>query len=331
MASPLARFQLRIASSCFRPWHESNLVATGPDCTRGGAPTSASFRFGFDRAHGEGVRGQRDFYTSEFFHLGTRGADRCDVFGIETDWIFFEERLSALVERYDVVVHAFAWMTNHVHLLVRSRDRQVPAMMRDLLSSHALSFNRRTARSGPLFDARYFCVPIIGDRHFVTTARYIHRNPIPIVGTRRLHRFRWSSLPAYLELAAPRTWLTTDPLAGMIDPERYRERVVTPIPTDRLPFNDLPPQIETSLDEVLTAAAQVCRSATTVERKVLTATLAFETRAADVVEIATSLGITPSSAREYGRRGRRRLERDPDFGELFDRSVRSLTRVSPAA
>ena len=46
-----------------------------------------------------------------------RGDNRQDVFAIDADYQIFREALVAAADAHGLRIHAYAWMTNHVHLL----------------------------------------------------------------------------------------------------------------------------------------------------------------------------------------------------------------------
>jgi putative transposase len=51
-------------------------------------------------------------------HVVQRGNDRNPCFFEEDNYWFFLDCLSDACERYDVAIHAYVLMTNHIHLLM---------------------------------------------------------------------------------------------------------------------------------------------------------------------------------------------------------------------
>ena len=51
-------------------------------------------------------------------HVVQRGHSRGPIFFEEQDYAMYAHWLGEAAEKYDVIVHAFVFMTNHVHLLV---------------------------------------------------------------------------------------------------------------------------------------------------------------------------------------------------------------------
>jgi REP element-mobilizing transposase RayT len=75
-------------------------------------------------------------------------------------------------------IYAFALMTNHVHLLVKSGPDGLPTFMRRLLSGYAQYFNRRHKRVGHLFQNRYKSIICEEEAYFDKLVAYIHLNPL---------------------------------------------------------------------------------------------------------------------------------------------------------
>ena len=50
-------------------------------------------------------------------HIIQRGDNRQDVFAIDAAYQFFRDALVEPADTHGLKIHAFAWMTNHIHLL----------------------------------------------------------------------------------------------------------------------------------------------------------------------------------------------------------------------
>lgn len=76
-------------------------------------------------------------------------------------------------------VHAYALMTNHVHLLLTPADPDAPAcLMRALGQRYVRYFNDRYRRTGTLWEGRFRSTIVDRDRYFLACSRYIERNPV---------------------------------------------------------------------------------------------------------------------------------------------------------
>jgi putative transposase len=270
---------------------------------------------------------RRDLESSEWFHIVQRGADRQDIFSAVSHRSAYEDCLVDAFERSGIELHAYAWMTNHTHQLVRVPDGGLPAAMHRLGTRYANLYNGWTERSGPLFTARYFSEPIRSDAQLVQTARYIHRNPLPIVGASGLVAYRWSSLGALCSQRQVPPWLTTGVVTAGFDAQSYERHVLAPQPGDRLGFGDLPPSTPTSCTEIEGAVAAATgrtvdnlrapNGTTSDDARTLMITLAVEFRTSDSAELARRYGLgDPRSIRRIARRGRARATQSVEFARL---------------
>ena len=90
----------------------------------------------------------------------------------------FLDRLGRIL--FDSKTACFAWalMTNHIHLLLKTGVAPIALVMRRLLTGYAVSFNRRHRRHGHLFQNRYKSILCQEDPYLLELVRYIHLNPL---------------------------------------------------------------------------------------------------------------------------------------------------------
>jgi hypothetical protein len=92
-------------------------------------------------------------------------------------------------------------MPNHFHLLLRQdTNKSISSFMHRLTVSHAMYFNKRYDRVGHLFQGRFQVKPIIKDEYLLHLSRYIHLNPLKLIGSNsNLEKYPWSSYAEYLD------------------------------------------------------------------------------------------------------------------------------------
>lgn len=113
-------------------------------------------------------------------HIIVNGGDRDVIFRDDLDRDVFLERLSTILVETRTPCLAWSLMDNHFHLLLKTGNVPVATVMRRLLTGHAVSFNRRHQRYGPLFRNRYKSILCQEDTYLVEFVRYIHLNPIRV-------------------------------------------------------------------------------------------------------------------------------------------------------
>jgi REP element-mobilizing transposase RayT len=91
------------------------------------------------------------------------------------DTLFFV--FAYAVSKYGVEIHEFCWMSNHVHILLTTRDTRLPAFMQllDSLSSRALNALRNW--SGANFEKNYNIVVDTDVEAILNHSAYVQANP----------------------------------------------------------------------------------------------------------------------------------------------------------
>jgi len=82
-------------------------------------------------------------------HAIIRGIERKAIFQDEADRENFLDRLEHILTDSDAVCYAWALMTNHLHLLLRTGPVPLATIMRRLLTGYAVTYNRRHRRARP--------------------------------------------------------------------------------------------------------------------------------------------------------------------------------------
>jgi REP element-mobilizing transposase RayT len=123
-------------------------------------------------------RGARLDTPGTLHHVIVRGIERRNIVDDDLDRENFITRLGQVADETDTAVYAWALMSNHAHLLMRSGPSGVATFMRRILTGHAISYNRRHRRHGHLFQNRYKSIICEEDAYFSELVRYIHLNPL---------------------------------------------------------------------------------------------------------------------------------------------------------
>ncbi len=105
-------------------------------------------------------------------HVIIRGIEKRRIVDDDQDREVFVERLEQLSVDLKTPVYAWALMTNHAHLLIRSGPEGLPSFMRKLLTGYAINYNRRHHRHGHLFQNRYKSIVCEEDTYFKELVRF---------------------------------------------------------------------------------------------------------------------------------------------------------------
>jgi putative transposase len=156
-----------------------------------------------------------------FYHITLRGNHRRTIFFSRHDRLLFEELTAEALERFAARLHAYCWMTNHVHMLIQVGDIPLGRLMLQIAGRYARTVQRYLQTTGHLFEKRYYPVLVDADEHLLALLRYIHLNPVRAQMVRHPCAYPWSSHRAYLGRVT-QPWLTTDFALRMFHVERER-------------------------------------------------------------------------------------------------------------
>jgi REP element-mobilizing transposase RayT len=160
------------------------------------------------------ARAPRLHVPGGLYHVILRGNHQQAIFDRESDYHVFEHILSRALRRYGARLHAYCWMTNHVHLAAQVGDVRLGRLMQTVASSYARRKQRQIPTTGHLFERRYRAILIDNDAYWLALVRYIHRNPVEAGMVADPADYRWSSHCSYLGRAC-QAWLTTAPTLAM--------------------------------------------------------------------------------------------------------------------
>lgn len=111
-------------------------------------------------------------------HVICRGIERRKIYYDDADKKGFLKRFCTVLKATSTSCYAWALMTNHFHLLLRTGKVPISTVMRRLLTGYVVSFNRRHRRSGQLFQNRFKSILCQEDTYFKELVSYIHLNPL---------------------------------------------------------------------------------------------------------------------------------------------------------
>ncbi len=144
------------------------------------------------------------------YHVVARGNARQDIFLDDGDRRRFLATLRMIVERLNLLVHAYCLMRNHYHLLLETPDGNLSLALRQLNGVYAQGFNRRHERVGHLFQGRFGSSLVERDTYLLEASRYIVLNPVRAEIVACPSDWEWSSYRAHAGCATPPPFLSVD-------------------------------------------------------------------------------------------------------------------------
>ncbi|MES9856581.1 MAG: transposase [Sedimenticola sp.] len=112
-------------------------------------------------------------------HIIQRGNNRQACYGSDEDQSAYADWLKVYSKQYEVDIHAWVLMTNHVHILCTpQREGGVGRMMQSLGRRYVRYFNYQYQRTGTLWEGRYKSCLVQAERYLLEVYRYIELNPV---------------------------------------------------------------------------------------------------------------------------------------------------------
>ena len=127
-------------------------------------------------------------------HVIQRGNNRQVCFAADEDFAAYAHWLHESSGKFGVAIHAWVFMTNHVHLLVTPQEEAaISRMMQWVGRQYVRYFNRAHQRSGTLWEGRFKSCVVDAETYLLACQRYIELNPVRANMVTDPAHYRWSS------------------------------------------------------------------------------------------------------------------------------------------
>lgn len=124
-------------------------------------------------------RPRRNHLAGVPLHIIQRGNNKKACFFADRDYAVYLDKLREYSEKYNVAIHSYVLMTNHVHLLLTPySSSSVSDFMQSLGRYYVRYVNDRYGRTGTLWDGRFKDSLIDSERYLLEVSRYIELNPM---------------------------------------------------------------------------------------------------------------------------------------------------------
>jgi REP element-mobilizing transposase RayT len=127
-------------------------------------------------------------------HVLQRGNNRQPVFFDDEGRRLYLRWLGEAAASEGCALHAYALMTNHVHLmLMPARAESISRLMQSVGRRYVGYVNRAHGRTGTLWEGRYKSTVLDSETYVLACQRYIEANPLRAAMVTRAEDYPWSS------------------------------------------------------------------------------------------------------------------------------------------
>ena len=135
---------------------------------------------------------------AKIYHIVLKGVNSNTLFFDKGDYESFLKYFKTACTNYKIEIYAYCIMSNHIHLLLKADDDNIPEMFKSFGATFVPKYNAYHSRTGPMFNGRFYSSPINDDEYLFSVIRYIHFNPLKAGIVEKPEEYEWSSYREYL-------------------------------------------------------------------------------------------------------------------------------------
>jgi putative transposase len=127
-------------------------------------------------------------------HIILQGRDGQTIFHQDQDYQYFHDCLDAAAYNYQLKVHAYVLMPDHVHVLATPANTDsIARVVQSIGRNYVQYFNECYGGNGTLWEGRYRATVIDAKNYLLNVSRYIELNPVRNRLVDKPQDYRWSS------------------------------------------------------------------------------------------------------------------------------------------
>ena len=119
----------------------------------------------------------RKIASTKLYHIVVRGVNKQNIFYDKQDVKKYQREIQRTKEKYQYQLLAYAFMDNHVHLVIKDINNNISKIMQSLELRYVKYFNLKYERINNLSEFRFKSKPIETEEYLKNVVRYVHRNP----------------------------------------------------------------------------------------------------------------------------------------------------------
>lgn len=131
-------------------------------------------------------------------HIYQRTKNRFNIFYDLCDYLSYYTIFGVMSIRYNVMVLGLCLMIDHIHMMVRTRDRKtLSEFVSSVTSVFVRQYNEDVGRTGPLFEERFGSAPKSDRKRLISAIIYLGNNPVEKRICIKAEDYRWNFI-AYM-------------------------------------------------------------------------------------------------------------------------------------
>ncbi len=158
-------------------------------------------------------------------HITQHSSGTEPLFLEDSDYLYMLHLMKEVLCKFKCKVLSFSLMPNHIHLLLKFLETNMPNAMKELLQKYAEYFNRKYQRKGHVFSGAYRSALCCDDGYLLAASLYIHINPVKKGLVKNPADYRWSSCALFLNEVEKETFIDYKFILAVLDNHIYQARI----------------------------------------------------------------------------------------------------------
>jgi putative transposase len=159
------------------------------------------------------------------YHIVTRCNNRESLIKNELDFIEYKVILKKCKEKYDFLLHDYAIINNHIHLLIKLfTATNISQIMHSIDRRYARWYNEHYKRKGHFWEDRFYGELIKDDIQLLAVMRYIDLNPVKAGLCKDPTEWPYSGARFYLKGSKDGLLTAPEIYTSLGDTERTRQK-----------------------------------------------------------------------------------------------------------
>jgi len=163
-------------------------------------------------------------YEGAISHITQHASGTEPLFLEDSDYLYMLYLVKEVLGEFKCKVLSFVLMPNHIHLLLKFLESNMPDSMKELLQRYAVYFNKKYQRKGHVFCSAYRSALCFDDSYALASSLYIHRNPVEAKIVKKPIDYRWSSCALFLNDIEKETFIDYKFILGILDEDISKAR-----------------------------------------------------------------------------------------------------------
>jgi putative transposase len=153
------------------------------------------------------------------YYTSSRGKSGQKIFIDNSDRAYFLNLLRKQKIKKNIKFYGYVLLPNQYSFLIETYKNSLSRSMHQINSDYANYFNRRHKRRNKLFEDRYSSFIIDKKNYMAEVSSYLHLLPIKIKLAKSVFKYKWSSLPGYINREKRENWIDYDYILSMFNEE----------------------------------------------------------------------------------------------------------------